>query len=152
MKLSILWKFLIVVKYNSLLAPEKLKLREKMLAKIDDDLDNSDESSESEDEYAVEFINDLSELSGAHSHATCDYEEFERNLDSIKNECLKILDDDTVVELNAEEKLKYFIPFLTAIGKGWIETANKFPRLITVVDVHSGSWKRCSFGKSFRSA
>ena len=43
MKLSILWKFLIVVEYNSLLAHEKLKLREKMLAKIGDDLDNSDE-------------------------------------------------------------------------------------------------------------
>ena len=117
------------------------------------DSDNSDESSESEDECVAEFIDGArSEPSGAHSHALCDYEEFERNLDSIKNECLKILDDDTVVELDAEEKLKYFIPFLTDIGKGWMETANKFPRLVTVMDVHSGSWKRCSFGKSFRSA
>ena len=152
-KLSILWKFFIVVEYNSLPTPEKLKLRKKMLEKTVDvyDSDNSDESSESEDECVAEFIDGArSEPSGAHSHALCNYEEFERNLDSIKTDCLKILDIQTVSELDAEEKLQYFKPFLTELGKGWMETANKFPRLVTVMDVHSGSWKRCSFGTSFR--
>lgn len=51
----------------------------------------------------------------------------------------------------AEEFSKKFhdvIPFLTSTGKAWIEKVDTYPCVVGMVDIHSGTWKTCTNGKS----
>lgn len=76
-----------------------------------------------------------------------EYARFKRNLDVLQDAFVRYENGDENWARNIEGRLKYFMPFLTDIGKAWTLTADKFPRLIAAVDIHAETWKMCKHGK-----
>lgn len=158
--LSILWKYFVIILYNTVQSA-KDKPREQKTEEDDSenedfdemkDTDDSDDFSENEHEIMLET--ELSkkchkERSKKISENDESYQEFNQYLDKIKNWFGKHKDKDTVWDPDIEDMLEYFLPFLTDFGRGWMNTANVFPRLIAVVDIHSGSWRTCKIGKTY---
>lgn len=151
--LSILWKYFVIILYNTVQsAKDKPKEQKTEEDDSENDTDDSDDFSESEHEIMLET--ELSkECSKERSKKTSENDEsnqeFNRYLDKIKNWFVKNKDKDTVWDPDIEVMLENVLPFLTDIGRGWMNTANVFPRLIAVVDIHSGSWRTCKIGHQY---
>lgn len=158
--LSILWKYFVIILYNTVQSakdkPKEQKTEEDDSENEDfdetKDTDDSDDFSESEHEIMLktELSKGCSkERSKKTSENDESNQEFNQYLDKIKNWFVKNKDKDTVWDPDIEVMLENFLPFLTDIGRGWMNTANVFPRLIAVVDIHSGSWRTCKIGKTY---
>jgi hypothetical protein len=79
-----------------------------------------------------------------------EYSKFKHSLDALQDEFALYEDGDDNWAATVEERLKYFTPFLTDLGKVWTQSADKRPRLIAAVDIHAERWKKCEHGKLSR--
>lgn len=158
--LSILWKYFVVILYNTV-PSAKHKSKEQTTEEDDSENEDFDEMKDTDDsgdffenEHEIVLETEFSkncpkELSKKTSENDKNNQEFKYHLEKIKNWFQKNKDKDTVWDSDIEVMLDYFLPFLTDIGRGWMNTANVFPRLIAVVDIHSGSWRTCKIGKTY---
>ncbi|XP_061172162.1 NFX1-type zinc finger-containing protein 1-like [Saccostrea echinata] len=144
------WKVFIVIQYNTLSPQMTSEQGAGVSEKEDLDSDDSDDDETGRDYFSRQDSADKNQEGLSKKQFKYEkIQEFKRNLELLQNSFIKSENDLDYWSRDVEERMDYFAPFLSKIGKAWIQTAAKSPELIAVIEIHAETWKMCANGHPF---
>ncbi|XP_062590993.1 NFX1-type zinc finger-containing protein 1-like [Saccostrea cucullata] len=144
------WKVFVVIQYNTfsqkILLDQEARVTENEHSYSDDsDVDETGKDYSSKQDGADKDQKGSSKRQSKYEK----FQDFKRNIDLLQESFIKSENDLDYWAKYVEERMEYFTPFLDKIGNAWIQTADKSPKLIAVLEIHAEKWKICANGHPF---